>query len=106
VNTKNRIADGMIRLAETIAPGLRQYAEAVEVSTPLTNIRYAGTRGGSIYGFNQPPRDNMVWRMGQRGPLDGLYFVGAWTRPGGGFEPAMMSGQMAGGAILRTIKKM
>jgi phytoene dehydrogenase-like protein len=105
VDTKNRIADGMIRLAETIAPGLREYAEVVEVSTPLTNVRYAGTRGGSIYGFNQPPRDNMVWRMGHRGPLDGLYFVGAWTRPGGGFEPAMMSGQMAGGAILSKIKK-
>mgnify|MGYP001563478958 CR=1 FL=1 len=105
VDTKNRIADGMIRLAERIAPGLCEYAEVVEVSTPLTNIRYAGTRGGSIYGFNQPPRDNMVWRMGHRGPLDGLYFVGAWTRPGGGFEPAMMSGQMAGGAVLSKIKK-
>ena len=104
VDTKNRIADGMIRLAERIAPRLREYAEVVEVSTPLTNIRYAGTRGGSIYGFNQPPRDNMVWRMGHRGPLDGLYFVGAWTRPGGGFEPAMMSGQMAGGAVLSKIK--
>jgi prolycopene isomerase len=105
VATKNRIADGMIRMAERIAPGLREYAEVVEVSTPLTNMRYAGTLGGSIYGFNQPPRDNMVWRMGHRGPLDGLYFVGAWTQPGGGFEPTIMSGQMAGGAILSKIKK-
>jgi len=105
VATKNRIGDGMIQLAEKIAPGLREYAEVVEVSTPVTNMRYAGTMGGSIYGFNQPPRDNIVWRMGNRGPLDGLYFVGAWTQPGGGFEPAMMSGQMAGGAILSKIKK-
>lgn len=100
VETKNRVADAMIRLAATIAPGLREYTEVVEVSTPITNMRYAGTLGGSIYGFNQPPRDNMVWRMGHRGPLAGLYFVGAWTQPGGGFEPAMMSGQMAGRAIL------
>jgi phytoene dehydrogenase-like protein len=48
----------------------------------------------------------MAWRMGNRGPLDRLYFVGAWTRPGGGYEPAMMSGQMAGGAILSRIKTM
>ena len=68
-------------------------------------MRYAGTLGGSIYGFNQPPRDNLVWRMGHRGPLDGLYFVGAWTRPGAGFEPSLFSGQMAGSAILRKIKK-
>jgi prolycopene isomerase len=78
----------------------------VEVSTPLTNMRYAGTMGGSIYGFNQPPRDKIVWRMGHRGPLDRLTFVGAWTQPGGGFETAMMSGQMAGGALLHKIKKM
>lgn len=105
VDTKNRIADGMIRMAEKIAPGLRENAEVVEVSTPLTNMRYAGTMAGSIYGFSQPPRDNMVWRMGNRGPLDRLYFVGAWTQPGGGYEPAMMSGQMAGGAILSKIRK-
>jgi len=106
VETKNRVGDAMIRLAERAIPGLREYAEVVEVSTPLTNMRYAGTMGGSIYGFNQPPRDNIVWRMGHRGPLDRLYFVGAWTQPGGGFETAMMSGQMAGGALLHKIKKM
>ena len=105
VDTKNRIADAMLRIAEKVSPGLREFAEVVEVSTPLTNMRFAGTMGGSIYGFNQPPRDNMVWRMGHRGPLEGLYFVGAWTQPGGGFEPCMMSGQMAGGAILAKIKK-
>lgn len=106
VETKNRVADAMIQMAERIAPGLREYAEVVEVSTPITNMRYAGTMGGSIYGFNQPPRDNIVWRMGHRGPLERLYFVGAWTQPGGGFEPVIMSGQMAGGAILSKIKKM
>jgi phytoene dehydrogenase-like protein len=105
VETKNRIGDAMIGLAEIVAPDLRQYTEVVEVSTPLTNMRYAGTLGGSIYGFNQPPRDNMVWRMGHRGPLAGLYFAGAWTQPGGGFETSITSGQMAGGAVLRQIKK-
>ena len=103
--TKETIGDHMIELAERIAPGLREYTEVVEVSTPITNMRYAGTLGGSIYGFNQPPRDNLVWRMGHRGPLDGLYFVGAWTRPGAGFEPSLFSGQIAGSAILRRIKK-
>ena len=106
VDTKNRIADSMIDMAEQVAPGLLKYAEVVEVSTPLTNMRYAGTMGGSIYGFNQPPRDNMVWRMRHRGPLDGLYFVGAWTQPGGGFEPTIMSGQMAGGVIAHKARRL
>ncbi|MBN1661591.1 MAG: NAD(P)/FAD-dependent oxidoreductase [Anaerolineae bacterium] len=99
VDTKNRMADAMINLAERIAPGLRRHTEVVEVSTPLTNMRYASTLGGSIYGFNQPPHDNMVWRLGYKGPLDGLYFAGAWTQPGGGFEPTMMSGVRAGRAV-------
>jgi prolycopene isomerase len=103
VEAKNMVADRMIALAEQVAPGLRQHAEVVEVSTPLTNMRYAGALGGSIYGFAQPPHDNMVWRMANRGPVDGLYFVGAWTQPGGGFEPCVMSGQMAGGAIAHKL---
>lgn len=105
VETKNRMADSMIQMAENIAPGLRKYAEVVEVSTPITNMRYAGTLGGSIYGFNQPPRDNMVWRMGTKGPIPGLYFVGAWVQPGGGFEPSIMSGQIAGKTVIRQLKK-
>ena len=104
VDTKNRIGDAMIRLGETLIPDLRRYIEVVEVSTPVTNMRYAGTLGGSIYGFNQPPRDNLVWRMGHRGPLDRLYFVGAWTQPGGGFEPAMRSGQIVGARIAHKVK--
>ncbi len=99
VDTKNQIAEAMIDQAEWVAPGLRQHTEVVEVSTPLTNMRYTGALGGSIYGFSQPPRDNMAWRMDYRGPLEGLYFVGAWTQPGGGFEPAMMSGLRTGRAI-------
>lgn len=105
VATKNDIADDMIELAEKHAPGLREAAEVVEVATPITNMRYTGALGGSIYGFDQPPRDNVAWRMGHRGPLEGLYFVGAWTQPGGGFGPTMISGQMAGAQVLRQAKK-
>jgi phytoene dehydrogenase-like protein len=105
VATKNGIADAMIEMAERVAPHLRQHTEVVEVSTPLTNMRYASTLGGSIYGFSQPPRDNMLWRMDYKGPLDRLVFAGAWTQPGGGFEPAMMSGMRAGRSIAFKVKK-
>lgn len=103
--TKNRLGDAMIQAAERLYPGLRERCEVVEVSTPVTNMRYAGALGGSIYGFGQPPRDNMVWRLGHRGPVEGLYFTGAWTQPGGGFEAVMSSGAMAAGAVLAKIKK-
>ncbi len=103
--TKHRIGDCMLKSAARVAPDLRKYAEVVEVSTPLTNVRYSGNLGGSIYGFNNDPGRHTMWRTPQRGPLGGLYFAGAWTQPGGGFEPVMMSGGMAAGAILHRAGK-
>jgi len=101
VETKTRLADRMLNLCEMVAPEIRDYAEVIEVATPLTNMRYAGSMGGSIYGFDNTPYNHSVLRMSPKGPVSGLYFVGAWTQPGGGFEPAMMSGMMAGRMIRR-----
>jgi len=103
VDTKNRIAEGMLDLAERVCPGLRDRIEVIEVSTPITNMRYAGNLGGSIYGFENVPGENTVWRIPNKGPVGGLYFAGAWTRPGGGFEPSIISGRMAGGEIARKL---
>ena len=105
VDVKTRFADRMLAMAEQVAPDIRQYLEVVEVATPLTNMRYAGTLDGSIYGFDNTPQDHTILRMGHRGPVKGLYFVGAWTQPGGGFEPAMMSGQLAGSMMHYAMKK-
>jgi prolycopene isomerase len=104
VDVKTSIADDMLRLAERIAPGLRERAEVVEVSTPITNMRYANQLGGSIYGFDQPPGEAMIFRMPHWGPLKGLFFCGAWTPPGGGFEPVMISGRLAAEQALMTMK--
>ncbi len=105
VSEKHRVADGMIKMAERICPDLRQYAEVVEVATPLTNVRYANALGGSIYGFDNAPGRHTLWRMPARGPVKGLYFAGAWTQPGGGFEPVMISGELAANAVLRRVRK-
>jgi prolycopene isomerase len=100
VSTKMQVADAMIRDAERIAPDIRKYAEVVEVATPLTNVRYTGNLGGSIYGFGNEPTYHTVLRQGYRGPLKGLYFVGAWTQPGGGFEPAITSGILGAAMVV------
>ena len=100
---KLRIGDAMLDLSERVMPGLRQAAEVVEVSTPVTNMRYARTLGGSIYGFSMSPHNNPGMRPGPPGPIPGLYFAGAWTKPGGGFSPVILSGQMAAGAVARKL---
>jgi phytoene dehydrogenase-like protein len=105
VDTKNRVAESMLAAAERVAPGLRDAAEVVEVSTPLTNMRYAGAIHGAIYGCDGPAWNSMLLRMGQRGPVDGLYLVGAWTLPGGGFEPAITTGRLAAAQLLTRLGK-
>ena len=97
---KNRIAEQMLERAERVFPGLRDHVEVAVVSTPVTNMRYTGNPGGAVYGWANTPSENPAWRPDYKGPIDGLWFAGAWTRPGGGYEPCISSGYLAARAIL------
>ena len=100
VETKNRIAMAMLDRIEEVFPGVRDATEVAEVATPVTNMRYGGQIGGAIYGTEQVPTNTILYRTPHKGPLRGLYFVGSFTQPGGGFQPAMTSGKLASGRIL------
>ncbi len=95
VETKERIAASMLAKVEDHFPGVRDSIEEIEVATPITNMRYTGHPGGAIYGFDQPPAEAIIWRIPNQGPIPGLFFAGAWTLPGGGFEPTICSGYNA-----------
>jgi prolycopene isomerase len=105
VETKNRVADTMLERTEKIFPGMREHIEVIEVSTPLTNIRYTGNPGGSIYGWPYSPKESIMYRLPQEGPLRGLFFAGAWTQIGGGFQPCIMSGIMAAQRVISELTK-
>ncbi|MFA5077970.1 MAG: FAD-dependent oxidoreductase [Dehalococcoidia bacterium] len=102
---KNRLAGRMIRLAEKAAPGLSRHIEAVEIATPLTNIRYTGNPGGSIVGFDQNYQGTGSDHLPQRGPVEGLYFAGAWVNIGGGFEPCIASGAIAARQVIKDMDR-
>jgi prolycopene isomerase len=89
---KRRYARSMLDRVEELFPGVRASIEEIAVSTPLTNMRYTGQPAGAIYGFDQPPSEALIWRLPNQGPIPGLFFAGAWTLPGGGFEPTLCSG--------------
>jgi len=95
------MADGMLAMAERVVPDIRQCIEVMDISTPVTNYRYTGNYEGAIYGFEQPPWDATVWRLGHKGPVEGLFLVGAFTQPGGGFQPAIASGQMVAEEVMQ-----
>jgi len=102
---KNRMAREMLDAAEEVVVGLKEHIEVIEVSTPLTNIRYSSNPYGSIVGFDYSLLGSPVFKLSNRGPFKGLYFGSAWVRPGGGFEAAMSSGALAFREVLKDSKR-
>jgi len=103
VDAKNRFADAALNVVERFHPGLREHIEVIEVSTPITNMRYTGNIGGAIYGFAQYLSDSGLLRLRHNTPIKGLLFASAWTIPGGGYQPSIMSGSIAGSRALKML---
>lgn len=104
VETKERLAAQFLEATDRRFPGLADHVSVVEVSTPLTNMRYSGNPGGSILGFDFDVTGSPMLRLPNRGPLEGLYFANAWVRPGGGFETSIQSGVFAYGEVMKDVK--
>lgn len=103
-DAKHRVANRALDLAENVARGLRDHIEVIEVATPLTNIRYSRNVGGSIIGFDETFTGSGLVRMPASGPLQGLYFSGAWVNIGGGYEPSMYSGFLTARKVLADME--
>lgn len=101
---KHRVAARALDLAENVARGLRDHIEVIEVATPLTNIRYSRNVGGSIIGFDETFSGTGLVRMPATGPLQGLYFSGAWVNIGGGYEPSLYSGYLTARKVLDDLE--
>jgi len=90
---KERIATLLIERAEKIIPGISEHIEVLEVATPLTLKRYTGNTDGAPYGWaNTVEQGSPLKRMSQKTPIKNLYLSSAWTFPGGGQTPAIISG--------------
>jgi len=62
---KERIAQGMLELAESAAPGLTELVDYVETSTPLTYEHYTAHPAGA---FSGPPATPLRFRSRPLGP--------------------------------------
>ncbi|MBW2479626.1 MAG: NAD(P)/FAD-dependent oxidoreductase [Deltaproteobacteria bacterium] len=100
--TKYRCAEGMLKRMEEIFPGARSHIEEIEVATPLTHMRYLGTPGGAIYGYEQLPKDSLFFQPGRYAPINGLLFAGGWIGDCG-FEPTLRSGISAAKSIIKRL---
>jgi all-trans-retinol 13,14-reductase len=74
---KQRIGDGMLRLADAHIPGLAALAEYQELATPLTVEHYTSHPGGRFYGLAATPERYRSPLLGPRTPIEGLYLAGS-----------------------------
>jgi phytoene dehydrogenase-like protein len=102
-DTKFRYARGLLDIAEKVYPGFINSVEEMEISSPLTHLRYLGHPGGAFYGFDQYAKDSNLFIPPLSG-IEGLYLAGAWVGMGG-FQPTLESGIAAAKAVYKQLKK-
>ena len=73
---KQRLADGCIRLAERVIPGLRDMVEKCYTSTPLTWRDYTLSPCGSAFGVRKDCRQPLVTMLSPRTPIPNLFLTG------------------------------
>ncbi|MES9853296.1 MAG: NAD(P)/FAD-dependent oxidoreductase [Candidatus Thiodiazotropha sp. L084R] len=89
---KEALTEQLIARAESRIPDLSMHIEVVEAGSPRTMTKYTGNHQGSINGFAQTvDQSGLLKRFPMRYPVKGLYQVGAWTFPGGGYMGSMLS---------------
>lgn len=88
------------KLAEVI-PGIEDKIVVRTSASAATSWRFTLNQAGSMLGWEMSPEQLGERRPGIRGPIDGLWFVGHWTRPGGGITPVIISAVQVAEAITR-----
>jgi phytoene desaturase len=82
----------MLAFAEQKIPGLKDHILFMESGSPATMQRYTRNHQGSAYGWDATPAQSGANRLANKSPIDGLYFSGHWTSPGGGIYGVCYSG--------------
>jgi len=97
---KLKIADGYIKKAEQLLPGLSRHIIVKEIATPCTYYKYTLNYKGAIGGWATLINQDARLRLGQITPVNGLYLVGHWTQPGEGINNVALSGATIAKKIL------
>lgn len=104
---KYDLADKMLQQVERVFPGLREHIEEIEISTPLTNVRFSGQPGGAIGGIKSYFRRYLLFPENHHNIIEGLYLAGTGVSAPGGYQPMLSYGWTLGQTIAKgaTVKK-
>ncbi len=102
---KQEVATVLIERLEKLIPGIKEQIDTYEVGTSKTVERYTLNPTGTAYGFAQTPTQSGNRRLPLKSDINGLYFAGAWSFPGGGFTGAIISGFLCANEVDEVIKR-
>ncbi len=74
---KQRVKDGLLRLADRAVPGFSNLVTYAELSTPLTVEHFTSHPGGRFYALPGAPERYRSSSIGARTPIPGLYLAGS-----------------------------
>ncbi len=98
---KKRIADAVIAILDRRMPGVLEWIETVDVSTPASVVRFTGNWKGSMEGFLPTPGSGFAPRRQTLPGLRRFLTVGQWVQPGGGLPTGLMTARAAIQSICR-----
>lgn len=90
---KERIAREVCAVLESRYPEAKGKIEQVDVSTPMTYVRYCDAWRGSWMSFMTTPKGKTGYISGKLPGLDRFYMAGQWTMAPGGLPGAAMAGR-------------
>ncbi|NDI33202.1 phytoene desaturase family protein [Chengkuizengella sediminis] len=103
---KEEVTNYLLKQLEEHYPGITSSIEVLELGTPRTMQKYTKNPAGAVYGFAQTVEQSGLHRLERRTPLNQLSLVGAWTRPGGGYQGAAVSGTSEADKIHRNLNQL
>jgi phytoene dehydrogenase-like protein len=92
---KREMDDFILANLERVVPGIGAHIAVRTSASARTSWRFTGNHQGAMLGWEMSPDQLGEDRPGIETPVQGLYCVGHWTRPGGGITPVIVSAQQA-----------
>jgi len=102
---KEEFMQKMLDFADRKINGLKSHILFIEAGSPTTMQRYTLNTNGAAYGWAVSPEQIGANRIANKSPIDGLYFAGHWTTPGGGVYGVSYSGAQTAQKILGLAKQ-
>ncbi|MCB1056125.1 MAG: NAD(P)/FAD-dependent oxidoreductase, partial [Acidobacteria bacterium] len=98
---KAEVEAGMVAQLERVIPGVADRVVVRTAASARTSWRFTRNTVGAMLGWEMSPDQLGSDRPGIEGPVDGLFCVGHWVRPGGGITPVIVSAQQVAERVMR-----